>query len=152
MIENKITKVTIFYDPDGFVYAFSENKELIALFEGTRRLKGYIKKKVTMNEYQYRSFLMFNRNQMMFLNVLTDGEKSFDFVTTYQENADLDKRCDDIYNKLIDLELKFMPLPFTDEIRNTLADLVVVRKMKEKKFGKYNTFEIFMELFKDSIL
>lgn len=152
MVEDKLTKVTIFYDPYGSIYAFSENKNLVTLFEGTRRLQGYIKKKVTMNEYQYRSFLAFNRNHMMFLNVLTDGEKSFDFVTTYQENLDLDKRCDEIHDRLMDLELKLLPLPFTDETRNKLADLVVARKMKEGKFGKYNTFEIFVDLFKDSIL
>lgn len=149
---NQLTKVTVFYDSSGSVYAFSTNKELVTLFEGTRRLKGYIKKKVTMNEYQYRSFLAFNRNQMMFLNVLTDGKKSFDFVTTYQENSDLDKRCDEIYNRLMDLELKLLPLPFTNETCKKVADLVVVRKMKEGKFGKYNTFEIFVDLFKDSIL
>lgn len=152
MDEYKTTKVTIFYDPCGDVYAFSENKNLVTLFEGTRRLRGYIKKKVTMNEYQYRSFLAFYTNRMMFLNVLTDGEKSFDFVTTYQENSDLDKRCDDVYNKLMDLEMTLIPSPLTYDLRNTLADLVVARKSKEGKFGKFNTFEIFVDLFKDSIL
>ena len=146
MDEYKTTKVTIFYDPS------AENKNLITLFEGTRRLRGYIKKKVTMNEYQYRSFLAFYTNRMMFLNVLTDGEKSFDFVTTYQENSDLDKRCDDVYNKLMDLEMTLIPSPLTYDLRNTLADLVVARKSKEGKFGKFNTFEIFVDLFKDSIL
>ena len=152
MDEYKTTKVTIFYDPSGDVYAFSENKNLVTLFEGTRRLRGYIKKKVTMNEYQYRSFLAFYTNRMMFLNVLTDGEKSFDFVTTYQENSDLDKRCDDIYNRLMKLEYLLLPIPFDEEVRKKLADLVVARKSKEGKFGKFNTFEIFVDLFKDSIL
>ena len=152
MMEDKLTKVTIFYDPDGDVYAFSENKNLVMLFENTRRLKGYIKKKVTMNEYQYRAFLAFYKNRMMFLNVLTDGEKSFDYVTTYQEDSDLDRRCDEIYNHLIELEMKLLPLPFTNEMRNKMADLVVARKSKEGKFGKFNTFEIFIDLFKDSIL
>lgn len=152
MMEDKLTKVTIFYDPDGDVYAFSENKNLVMLFENTRRLKGYIKKKVTMNEYQYRAFLQFNQNHMMFLNVLTDGEKSFDYVTTYQENDTLDKRCDDIYNRLMKLEYLLFPIPFEEEVRKKLADLVAARKSKEGKFGKYNTFEIFVDLFKDSIL
>ena len=54
MDEYKTTKVTIFYDPSGDVYAFSENKNLVTLFEGTRRLRGYIKKKVTITKNQTR--------------------------------------------------------------------------------------------------
>lgn len=152
MDDEGTTKVVIFYAPGGDVYAFSENKELVTLFEGTRMLKGYIKKKVTMNELQYRAFLAFNRNQMLFLNVLTDGKRSFDFVTTYQENSDLDKKCDEIYNKTLELEKKLLLLPFEEETRNNLGELIIGRKSREGKFGKYNTFEIFVDLFKDSIL
>lgn len=146
------TKVTIFYDKTGEIYAFSENNHLITLFEGTRMLHGYIKKKVTMTGMQYRSFLAFYQNRMMFLNVLTDGDKSFDFVTTYQENSDLDKRCEEIYDTLLRLESKLLPLPLDDKARKALGNLVSLRKSKEGKYGKYNTFEIFINLFKDSIL
>lgn len=150
-VEN-ITKVTIFYAPDGDVYAFSENRTLATLFEGTRVLRGYIKKKVTMNELQYRAFLSFYQNRMMFLNVLTDGDKSFDFVTTYQENADLDNECDKIYNHVLELESTLIPLPFTDKIRDNLGEIIMSRKSEVEHFGKYNTFEIFVKLFKESIL
>ena len=147
-----ITKVTIFYAPSGDVYAFSENKELVTLFEGTRMLRGYIKKKVTMNELQYRAFLAFHKTEMLFLNVLTDGEKSFDFVTTYQENSILDMECDKIYDRVLKLEASLLPLPFTDKIRDNLGNIVVGRKSEVERFGKFNTFEIFVNLFKESIL
>lgn len=105
-----------------------------------------------MNELQYRAFLSFYQNRMMFLNVLTDGDKSFDFVTTYQENADLDNECDKIYNRVLELESVLVPLPFTDKIRNNLGEVIMSRKSEVEHFGKYNTFEIFVKLFKESIL
>lgn len=146
------TKVTIFYGPDGDVYAFTENKELASLFENTRVLRGYIRKKVTMNELQYRAFLSFHNREMLFLNVLTDGEKSFDFVTTYQENSILDNECEKILDHVMELEKTLLPLPFSDKVRSNLSELVMARKSNVEKFGKFNTFEIFVKLFKDSIL
>lgn len=152
MKPEKITKVTIFYDPSGNVYAFSENKEIIDLFEATRLLNGYIKKKVTMNEYQYRSFLAFHQNQMLFLNVLTDGEKSFDFPTTYEENTALDIECDADFNRLLELERILILFPFEKKMREALGTMIATRKAPDGKFGKYNTFEIFVKIFKESIL
>lgn len=148
----KITKVTIFYDPHGDVYAFSENKELVVLFEGTRRLRGFVKKTFSMNEYQYRSLLAMNQRQMLFMNVLTDGKHSFDFPTTYSENSLLDEECDKIYNRLLELERKILLFPLEQEMREAIGTLIAARKAPEGKYGKYNTFNIFVELFKESIL
>lgn len=149
---DSITKVTIFYDPDGDVYAFSENKDLVTLFEGTRLLRGFTKKKLTMNELQYRSFLAFHNTNMLFLNVLTDGDKSFDFVTTYKENSLLDAECDRIYDKILELERILLPLPLADKFRKHFAGIVSARNADPTTMGKFNTFEIFVKLFKESIL
>lgn len=151
-MDEKDTKVTIFYDASGEVYAFSENKKLVALFEGTRKLNGYIKRKVTMNEYQYRTFLSFYRNKLLIMNVLTDGEKSYDFVTTQEEDLALTNECDKSYDRMMELERTLLQIPFDRKMRTYLGDLVAIRKSKEGKYGKYNTFEIFIKLFKDSIL
>lgn len=151
-MDEKDTKVTIFYDASGEVYAFSENKKLVALFEGTRKLNGYIKRKVTMNEYQYRAFLSFYRNKLLIMNVLTDGEKSYDFVTTQEEDLALTNECDKSYDRMMELERTLLQIPFDRKMRTYLGDLVAIRKSKEGKYGKYNTFEIFIKLFKDSIL
>ena len=93
------------------------------------------------------------------MNVLTDGVHSFDYITTYQENSDLEHRCEEIYDRIMELERELVVFPFNESIQNKLQILFKKRqytadhedKSSFASFGYFNTFEIFVRMFKDSI-
>lgn len=149
------TKVTCFYDSRGVLYAFSENKDLIRLFESTRLLRGFTKKKHKMNEMQYRGFIALERDHLMMMNVLTDGVNSFDYVTTYLENTLLEEECEKIYDKVLELERYIIALPFEDSVFEKVQYVIGRRRESVKhegRFGHFNTFDIFVNKFKESII
>lgn len=145
-------EVIAFYDPQGELYAFSAKKSFVKSFEETRKLRGFYRKKLHLNEMQYRNLLFFETNKRLIMNVLTDGEKSYDFVTTEKEDFELGVRCDQIYDKLMEIERKIINIPFTDEVREVVEKVMKISKKESGSMGKFNTFEIFLDLFKDSIL
>lgn len=152
MDENEEYRVYIVYDKNGQVYALTTDKELFSDFKSTRRLDGYICKKVRMNEYQYRAFVSLFKEKLLMMNVLTDGSVSIDFVTTYGENYELERECDRIMDKIMELEREIVNFPLSDEILQCMDFLFGKRKEKEGRFGKFNSFYIFCNMFKDSIL
>lgn len=155
-VENQNTdefhKVFVFYDPTGDVSAFTEDKTISSIFEITRSRKYYRKRKIKMNEQQYRAFLYLHKDEMLFMNVLTDGEKSFDYVTTYRENFELDTACDTVFDKMIDFSRSFLEFPLTDEVEKSLEVLYNEFMNGEPKYQKYSTFNLFLNLFKERIL
>ena len=145
-------KLTIFYDKDGEVSAFTENKTIENLFEITRNTRYYRKRKVKMNEIQYRGFIAtYNRDQM-FINVLTDGELSFDFVTTYRENFELETETDRIFDTLLDQMKILTNFGFNEEVMTAIEKLYDLFMHDNPKLGKYNTFNLFLKLFYERFL
>lgn len=145
-------KLTIFYDKDGEVSAFTENKTIENLFEITRNTRYYRKRKVKMNEIQYRGFIaIYNRDQM-FINVLTDGELSFDFVTTYRENFELETETDRIFDTLLDQMKILTNFGFNEEVMHAIEKLYDLFMHDKPKLGKYNTFNLFLKLFYEKFL
>lgn len=145
-------EITAFYDPTGKLYAFSATKSYVKAFETTRKLRGFYKKVLHLTETQFRNIVFFEDDKRMIMNVLTDGKHSFDFVTTQGEDDQLGNTCDTIYDNLLNMERKIMNLPLTDDVREAVEKMIYYRKKECKSMGKFNTFQIFLELFKDSIL
>lgn len=99
-----------------------------------------------MDDDEYKEFSYFNRNKMLFLNVLTDGERSYDYATTYEEEALLSSYCDKLYDRVLELKTYLLSLPFNDKYRDIIQEVADIVKYDENecgKFGYFNTFNIF---------
>lgn len=144
--------VFIFYNHDRDIEAHTIDVELANRFSQTRSRDYYIFKRRKMNELQYRSFLSIYNRQMIFMNVLTDGLESFDFPTTYKEESELTKECEERYDELLSLEREIRSYPLVGEIRESFEYLTSFLHKEGGKFGFFNTFNIFISTWKDKML
>ena len=93
-------KIYIFYkikvdevDPDPELYAYTENKKYADFFLNTRSKKSIIMRERIVDEMKAQLFELNHKMEMLFMNVLTDGINSFDFVTTYGEEFMIGHTC-----------------------------------------------------------
>ena len=141
------------YLKDGEVYAYTENKKIDEQFKLTRRMDKFKRKKMEFDEESWKGFMWIHQQQMMLENVLTDGKSSFTFVTTYQEDYEIGLYCERIYDDLLDIRKKMLKVPWDFKMRKILSVFITaINEKEDKKFGKFDTFKIFIKLFGDTVL
>jgi hypothetical protein len=159
-MDEKLVKIWTFYRilPDGHVelYAYTQDKGMAELFEKTRNPKKFIKRKNQVPELYAKLFMHQNKLKMLTTNVLTDGKQSYTFITTYEEDSMLSKRCEEVYDEFLELEKRITQFPFNKKMRN-LLDFIIAdfrasfSNKEENPYGSFNTFNIFMQLYGDTI-
>jgi hypothetical protein len=96
-----------------------------------------------------------HRMEMLFENVLCDASKSYQFVTTYGEDFEISSACDEFYDSFLEAQKDVLILPLTEELRAAVD--FIAKDIKESlhsdtnPMGPYNTFNIFMRLFGDTV-
>lgn len=158
-------KVFLFYklnqDPYGNLppkpelYAYTENKTYASLFLQTRSDKAFIMTKKNVDELYLPIFENKNKDKMLFMNVLTDGKESFDFITTYHEDSLITYECDKIHDRFMKATTNLLVVPFDKEVRKSLEimyNTINSSMMNDSSLGAYNTFNIFTKLFADTLV
>ena len=146
------TKVYLFYK-DKDLYAMTTNEELARTFEIQRKQGYFYKKEVHATPEQMKACSYVNRNCMLFSNVLTDGKSDYYMVTTYSENDLLEDYCSRIYDEVLRLESELYSIPWEPEVYEALNTISKCRKSAEESMkGTFNSFNIFMMLFGDTVL
>ena len=146
------TKLYLFYK-DKDLYAMTTNEELARTFEIQRKKGCFYKKEVRATSEQLKACSYVNRNCMLFSNILTDGKNDYYMVTTYSENDLLEDYCDRIYDEILKLESELYSIPWESEIYDTISAISECRKKSEEsEKGTFNSFNIFMMLFGDTVL
>ena len=145
-------KIYLYYK-DKDLYAMTTNKELARTFEVQRKSGIFYKKEVIATAEELKACSYVNRNCMLFSNVLTDGKTDYYMVTTYSENDLLEDYCDKIYDEILKLECELYSIPWESEMYDTLNTLSKCRqKSEESEKGTFNSFNIFLMLFGDTVL
>lgn len=150
--EDKATEITLFYTYEKDLYAFSENPDLVMNFELTRDMGKFYVKKAFVDEDEYRVLLVNYKQQMLLNNVLYDGKRDFEIATTYKEDFELGRMCDKLYDEVLDLERVLLITPFSMRVRESIGDLVALRKKPRGYSGNFNTFNVFMMMYGELFL
>lgn len=138
---------------DNSIYAWTESKEISYLFEITRNMEKFVKRKIRIeDENEWKSFEYTNYSSNLFKNILSDGKKSYEFPTTSQENAVLERACEEYFDTLLGYERRLLTFPFTEEMQDTLSVLYAGRRSDTNGAGKFKSFDIFQRLYEDTIL
>ena len=150
-------KVYLFFkitdDPD--LYAYTLNRDYAEFFMNIRNMKKFMMKTKKIDDINLTVFQNSHRMEMLFMNVLTDGKDSFDFVTTYGEEYMLGYECEKIQDSIYDIDQKLTIVPFIEKASSSIKDLheIIDYSMKhEKPMGSFNTFKIFTKVFKDTLV
>lgn len=140
------------------VYAWTEDKKLAYEFIEMRKT-GYFKLQTTKifdEEYGKWELSVFKNEfagKQIMMNVL--GRNAHDtiwFPTTYFENQALEKECDDIYNKMLEISTQLCSYPLTDSLQETLKMLSRESCRDGGKNVSFDAFYVFMKLFGHTVL
>ena len=155
-------KIYIFYkikvdevDPDPELYAYTENKKYADFFLNTRSKKSIIMRERIVDEMKAQLFELNHKMEMLFMNVLTDGINSFDFVTTYGEEFMIGHTCEKLTDELPEVVHKLSMIPFDKTIQSEITGIyehLMISLHTDIPMGSFNTFEIFTKLFMDTLV
>lgn len=141
------------------LYAWTENKSLAKLFVAMRKPDYFKIKKKTIDDadeyelWKYQIFMNDHRGLQLTQNVLGRTRKdTIDFPTTYYENTELETRCDKLYDEFIEISKSICALPLTDSMRETIEYMTWLVTRDGGKHVHFDTFAIFAELFKETLL
>lgn len=141
------------------MYAWTENKEIAKLFITMRKPGRFIikKKKIKANDeyeaWKYRLFMSDYRGDCLMQNVLGRTKKdTLTIPTTYSENYSLEKACDNLYDTFLQMSRDICMLPLEDSFREIIEMLTYIVSREGGKYVRFDTFRIFVELFKDTML
>ena len=105
-----------------------------------------------MSEPEYLVFNYKHNSEMLFSNVLNDSKKDFSFATTYFENEKLDNISHQMDNKINELYEKVRKFPLKKEYEDLFTDIFsIYGDGVNTPILNFNTFKIFMELFRNTI-
>ena len=145
-------KIYLYYK-DKDLYAMTTNKELAKTFEVQRKTGFFYKKEVIATAEETKVCSYINRNCILFSNILTDGNDDYYMATTYSENDLIEDYCSKVYDEILQLECELYSIPWESEIYGALDTLSKCRKKaEENEKGTFNSFNIFLMLFGDSVL
>ena len=125
------------------------------LYYYDRLCKKYSIEKKNVDELYLPLFENTHKDKMLFMNVLTDGNESFDFVTTYHEDSLITYECDQINDRFMEATKNLLVVPFEKDVRESLEvmyNTIHSSMISESPFGTYNTFNIFTKLFADTLV
>ena len=141
--------------PKTELYAYTENKTYAKIFRQTRGTDAFVMTKKNVDELYLPLFENTHKDKMLFMNVLTDGNESFDFVTTYHEDSLITYECDQINDRFMEATKNLLVVPFEKDVRESLEvmyNTIHSSMLSESPFGTYNTFNIFTKLFADTLV
>ena len=155
-------KIFLFYkiDPESpdlspELYAYTEDKYLAEFFMSTRSQKKFIMRKKQTDGIYVQIFMNQHRMEMLFMNVLTDGESSFDFVTTYGEEYLIGHECEKVTDSISEIVHRLSDIPFNDKTKDLVSDIykrLTGSLYSDSPMGAFNTFNIFTNLFRDTLV
>jgi hypothetical protein len=138
------------------IYAFTENAPLAHAFTTSRNMEIFMMREKRFDDLLARQFAFENSDKMLFWNILSDREKSYEVPTTYSEDYKIGYRCDQIFDESMELQKQLLNIPFTEDIREALDfisdDMKAIYDNKDSKVGPFNTFQIFLDLFGETVL
>lgn len=137
------------------LYAYTQDAYLAEFFMRTRSKEKFIMRKQKKDEIYIQMFMNQHRMEMLFMNVLTDGVSSFDFVTTYGEEYLIGHKCEEVTDKIPDVVHRLSDLPFDEKIGDLISDIykqLATSLYTKSPMGAFNTFVIFTNLFKDTLV
>lgn len=147
-------KVYLYYlKSDKSLYAFTIDKSIKDEFELERCMKLYRKRTKEMNAPQFQAFSWSHNNEMLFCNTLSDGENDISFATTYSENFELEKTCQNLEDKVVEILKKVNQFPLQKKIRKMLDNaLEYYGDGVNESIYHFDTFKIFLRKFRNTII
>lgn len=141
----------------GDLYGWTQDKKLANRFVSLRK-DGYFEicvKKFDsdpVSQFKLGRFRNMYRDLMIFENVLGGTSETIYFPTTTEENYHIQKKCDTIFDDLINVSREICAYPLTDKVRDAMEYLSWYATCDGGKNIYCDTFLIFMELYGHTVI
>ena len=139
------------------VYLFYYKKELYAFTVTKRRREAFLQERgkdkitekiVKMTDSEYSTFSYEMHNKLLVEIPLSDGNRHTSLIGTYEEEEKMSYRHDSMMELSEDCIRAIQHIPFTQEVRELLLEMVNCRNMLYD--SNINTFDLFVDMFHDT--